>query len=322
MEKIKVAVAGYGGLGKAIVKAVDDHSDIKLVRVFSQQEDLKLASIPVSSVVQVKEYTGQFDVLLLSYEAGGDSPQALAEYCEHFNLVANAHPQVDLARLLDLIDGPAQQNDQLALLGVSLRPGLMSLQDILAGTIIKNGTSHRIHQKAYTDGLTQTLKQMPGVLDAAVFLEEGDEVQESIDLGQKLSSLPTRQLQKKKIYLRVVETMDDEEDLDHLTDQVLALPNFLADETVEIEFVYTEIDLNRVGLVDRLYRQGEVYEDSYDLRLSVADENLALAHLMLAGGRAVHRLSQQGHAGATSLLDLPPYLLAEDDRDKLLNQLF
>ena len=63
---IKVAINGYGNLGRAVERAVNAAEDMQAVAVFTRRnpKDLETAGTPVYSVSQMADFSGQVDVCI------------------------------------------------------------------------------------------------------------------------------------------------------------------------------------------------------------------------------------------------------------------
>ena len=86
-EKIKIAVLGYGNLGRGVELAVRNSKDMELVAVFSRRDpiEVKTCGAPVFSVDQILSHKGKFDVLVLCGGSATDLPTQTPEFAQNFN---------------------------------------------------------------------------------------------------------------------------------------------------------------------------------------------------------------------------------------------
>ena len=64
---MKLAIYGYGNLGKGVEKALLKTKDMELIAVFSRRDPKTVQTIktPVISVSEIKKYVGKIDVMVL-----------------------------------------------------------------------------------------------------------------------------------------------------------------------------------------------------------------------------------------------------------------
>ena len=88
-EKIKIAVLGYGNLGRGVELAVRNSKDMELVAVFSRRDpiEVKTCGAPVLSVDEILSHKGKFDVLVLCGGSATDLPTQTPEFVQNFNVV-------------------------------------------------------------------------------------------------------------------------------------------------------------------------------------------------------------------------------------------
>lgn len=87
---MKIAIMGYGNLGKGIECAVRQNEDMELVAVFTRRnpETVKVASgVPVYSVDKLPEMKDKIDVLMMCGGSATDLPKQTAEYAKYFNVI-------------------------------------------------------------------------------------------------------------------------------------------------------------------------------------------------------------------------------------------
>lgn len=68
MEKIRIAILGYGNLGRGIECAVSQNEDMELMAVFTRRDPSTVktvSGVPVYGVEKLTEKKGDIDVLML-----------------------------------------------------------------------------------------------------------------------------------------------------------------------------------------------------------------------------------------------------------------
>ena len=87
---IRVAILGYGNLGRGMECAVKQNDDMELVAVFTRRDPATvktLTDVKVYNVDQLLSMQDQIDVLVLCGGSATDLPKQTAEYAKYFNVV-------------------------------------------------------------------------------------------------------------------------------------------------------------------------------------------------------------------------------------------
>ena len=90
MEKIRIAILGYGNLGRGIECAVRQNEDMELVAVFTRRDPSSVVTVsgaPVYSAGQLLQKKEEIDVLMLCGGSATDLPWQTPEYAGYFNVV-------------------------------------------------------------------------------------------------------------------------------------------------------------------------------------------------------------------------------------------
>ena len=88
--KIKVAIVGYGNLGKGVESAVKFNDDMELVALFTRRDPstIKTATgVPVYSMDKAIEMKDDIDVVIMCGGSANDLPVQTPAFAEHFNVV-------------------------------------------------------------------------------------------------------------------------------------------------------------------------------------------------------------------------------------------
>ena len=89
MEKIRVAISGYGNLGKGVENAIKQNKDMVLTAVVSRRKDLKIATegVKIVSFDDVLSLKGEIDVLIICGGSATDLPEMTPFLAKHFTVV-------------------------------------------------------------------------------------------------------------------------------------------------------------------------------------------------------------------------------------------
>ena len=87
---IKIAILGYGNLGRGIESAIMQNSDLELTAIFSRRDPSTVkvsSSVPVYHVDDILKYKDSIDVLILCGGSATDLPVQTPEYAKYFNVI-------------------------------------------------------------------------------------------------------------------------------------------------------------------------------------------------------------------------------------------
>ena len=92
MEKIRVAIAGYGNLGKGIESQISKNPDMELICIFTRRDPNSLhinSNVPVIHENEIENWKDKIDVVFLCGGSATDLPTQGPKYAEYFNTVDN-----------------------------------------------------------------------------------------------------------------------------------------------------------------------------------------------------------------------------------------
>ena len=88
---LRVAIYGYGNLGKGIEAAVSRAEDMTLYGVFTRRDPstltLQSENVPVFSANDILSHKGQIDILIICGGSATDLPEMTPMLAEHFNVL-------------------------------------------------------------------------------------------------------------------------------------------------------------------------------------------------------------------------------------------
>lgn len=89
--KTRVAIMGYGNLGRGVELALRNSPDMEFVAVFSRRDpakvSIKTTDVPVISVNDIDAYQDKVDVLIICGGSATDLPKQTPQYVKKFNVV-------------------------------------------------------------------------------------------------------------------------------------------------------------------------------------------------------------------------------------------
>ena len=90
-NRIRVAIAGYGNLGRGVESALAQSPDMRLVGVFSRRDPASVtlldSSVPVHAMSTIEQYQDEVDVMILCGGSKTDLPEQGPYLAQFFNTV-------------------------------------------------------------------------------------------------------------------------------------------------------------------------------------------------------------------------------------------
>ncbi len=140
---MRVAILGYGNLGKGVESAVRQVPDAELKAVFTRRDpaDLKLNTpgVPVYSVDDVEAHKDEIDVLIICGGSATDLPKQTPEYVKYFNVIDSFDTHARIPEHFANVDKAAKESGHTALISCGWDPGMFSLLRLYGNCILPEG---------------------------------------------------------------------------------------------------------------------------------------------------------------------------------------
>ncbi len=119
-QKIKIAVFGYGKLGRGVELATRNSKDLELTAVFSRRNpsEVKTCGAPVFSADEILSHNGKFDVLVLCGGSATDLPTQTPEFALNFNVVDSFDTHAKIPEHFAAVDAAAKKGGKVGIIAV------------------------------------------------------------------------------------------------------------------------------------------------------------------------------------------------------------
>lgn len=326
--KIKIAILGYGNLGRGIECAVGQNDDMELVAVFTRRNPESVKTVSGAKVYhtdRLLEMKEEIDVLMLCGGSATDLPEQTPEYAKYFNVVDSFDTHARIPEHFDRVDKAAAESGHIAFISVGWDPGMFSLNRLYANAILRDGSDYTFWGKGVSQGHSDAVRRISGVKDARQYTIP---VEAAITAVRNCENpqLTTRQKHTRECFV-VAEEGADKAQIEH---EIKTMPNYFADYDTTVHFI-TEEELRRDhagiphgGMVLRTGKTGVNGEHNHVIEYSLKlDSNPEFTACVLAAyARAAYRMRQDGAKGCKTVFDVAPAYLSsmtpEEMRSKLL----
>jgi len=321
-EQIRIAILGYGNLGRGVELAVRANPDMKLVGFFTRRDPSTLKTltpeVPVYNVEKLLEMQDAVDVLVLCGGSATDLPVQSAEYAKYFNIVDSFDNHANIPQHYDRVNERALEGGKTAVISAGWDPGMFSLQRLLGNCILPNGSDYTFWGRGVSQGHSDAIRRIEGVQDAKQYTVPVPEAMERVRSGEN-PELTTREKHTRECYV----VAKPGADLARIEQEIKTMPNYFEPYDTTVQFISQE-ELNRdhkgIPHGGRVIRSGETSDGvghvvEYSLKLGSNPE--FTASVLVAYARAAYRLSREGVSGAKTVLDIPPAYLSFETGEEL-----
>lgn len=314
---IKIAIVGYGNLGRGVERALKQSADMELVGVFSRRNPATVQTdgAPAFAMEELIAQKGKIDVCILCGGSATDLPVQTPEITKNFNTIDSFDTHAKIPEHYANVDQAAKENQTVSIISTGWDPGLFSLNRLYAESILPQGDTYTFWGKGVSQGHSDALRRIEGVADAIQYTIPKSEVIEKLKAGEKLE-LTTRDKHLRECFVVLEETADEKA----IKEEIVTMPNYFDEYDTIVHFITAEElkrDHQAMPHGGTVLRTGTMHEDTkqvieYNLQLESNPE--FTASVLVAYARACARLAEERQFGAFTVLDIAPkYLSPVDD---------
>ena len=308
---MKIAIYGYGNLGKGVESAISQHSDAELVAVFSRRDpaSVKTMGAPVYSIDSILDFKDKIDVLIICGGSATDLPEMTPALAESFNVIDSFDTHAKIPEHFKRVDEAARKSSHTALISVGWDPGLFSIARVYSEAVLPSGQDYTFWGRGISQGHSDAIRRISGVVDARQYTVPVPDAIDSVRAGNT-PALSTGDKHKRECYV----VAEEGADLARIEREIKTMPNYFADYDTSVTFItLDELRENHKGMphggsVIRNGKTGFNSENTNTIEFSLAlDSNPEFtASVLVAYARAVTRLSARGVYGCKTVLDIAP----------------
>lgn len=291
---IKVAIVGYGNIGKYAVDALRAAPDMELAGIVRRPGSEAVHGIKTVSDV---EELGHVDAALLCTPTRSVEETALPLLARGINTVDSFDIHGDIVALRRSLGAQAIKHDAVSIISAGWDPGTDSVIRTLMLAMAPKGITYTNFGPGMSMGHTVCVKSKPGVKDALSM---------TIPLGTGIH--------RRMVYVELEEGAS----IDEVAKAVKADPYFASDET-HVMAVPSVDELKDMGHGVNMVRKGvsgTTQNQRFEFNMSI--NNPALTAQILVG---VARASMLQKPGAYTMIEIPVIDLLPGDREKLVGHL-
>ena len=320
---MNVGIYGYGNLGKGVELSILSAKDMNLIGVFTRRDPSTLKTLTgakVYSCDDLPSFKGKIDVLIICGGSATDLPVMTPNLAKDFNVVDSFDTHAKIPTHFENVDKVAKENNTVALISAGWDPGMFSINRLYSEAILPNGKDYTFWGRGVSQGHSDAIRRIDGVLDAKQYTVPIDSALEMVRTGEE-PNLTTREKHLRECYVVAKEGAD----LKKIEEEIVTMPNYFADYDTTVNFItMEELKLNHSGIphggkVIRTGKTGLNNENKHVIEYSLKlDSNPEFtANVLVACARAIYKMSLRGDKGCKTIFDLAPSDLSSKTPEEL-----
>ncbi len=325
---MKLAIYGYGNIGRGVECAVRQNPDMTLTGVYTRRDPAAVKTktgVPVFAAADILAHREEIDVLVICGGSATDLPVLTPMLAKDFNVVDSFDTHARIPEHFAAVDAAARAGEHTALISGGWDPGMFSLNRLYANAILPQGSDYTFWGRGVSQGHSDAVRRIPGVADARQYTVPVPAALEAVRSG-KCPQLTTRQKHTRECYVVAEEGADRAA----IEQAIKTMPNYFDEYDTTVTFITAEemardhSELPHGGFVIRTGVSGLNGEHTHTIeyRLTLDSNPEFTALVLVALARAVGKHAARGDYGCKTVFDLAPAdlspLSAEELRAHLL----
>ena len=301
-KKIRIAVVGFGKLGKACIEHINMRPQFELVAVFSRR-----AIADTIPLADIQKYTGKIDVVLVCVGSSEDAPAITPQIARNFNTVDSFDTHSNLSLYIEAIKhAHAEAKPHTNIVAAGWDPGLFSLLRIYLTSFMPSANVQTFWGKGVSMGHTNAIKSINGVEDAIQFT-----VPKSSAIIAAKKGIPYSPKAAHRRVCYVVAPAKEQYRIEH---EIKIMPNYFKGYETEVNFVtpkeFSKKYRNRVEHAGQIIATDNNTSIAFTLKMK--ENPHFTANILLAFAMANICMQKDNLRGVFTIADIAPqYLLTQ-----------
>lgn len=321
---MKVAIAGYGNIGRGVEAAVTQAPDMELAGVFTRRDPASIKTVTGAPVYAYDEMAGMkddIDVVIICAGSATDLPWMTPELAGMFNVIDSFDNHANIPEHYANVDKAAKAAGKVGVISCGWDPGYFSLARIYAEAALPNGDSYTFWGRGVSQGHSDAIRRIEGVADARQYTVPVEAALDKVRAGEH-PEFSARDMHLRECYVVAEEGADTVA----IETAIKTMPNYFEPYDTTVTFVSQEeledkhSGLPHGGSVLRSGRTGfdMEFNNTIEYTLNLDSNPFFTASILAAAARAAYRLNEEGQCGTKTLFDIPPAYLSTQSGEELL----
>lgn len=320
---MKIAIYGYGNLGRGVEVAVADNHDAELVGIFTRRTPCEVKSVTgvsVYSASSILDFVGKIDALIISCGSATDLPDLTPALARNFTVVDSFDTHSRIPEHFKRVDSAAREGGNIAVISSGWDPGLLSLARLYFSAALPSGDGYTFWGRGISQGHSNAIRRIDGVLDARQYTVPRDEALSLVRSGER----PHLRASDKHIRECYV-VAEDGADRSVIEEKIKNMPDYFLGYDTSVAFITSsklEAEHSNMSHGGTVIRNGvtgvdQASKHTLELSLTLSSNPEFTGNMLVATARAAYRMKLRGDVGCKTLFDIPPADLSLEPPDKI-----
>ncbi len=321
---MKIAIYGYGNLGRGVECAIRQNDDMELFGVFTRRDPATLKTLTGAAVFaadSIEQYKDEIDLVIICGGSATDLPKMTPRLAETFNVIDSFDTHANIPTHYAAVDAAAAKSGHIALISAGWDPGLFSLNRLYAGSILPDGADYTFWGRGVSQGHSDAVRRIDGVKDARQYTVPVPAALDKVRSGS-MPTLSTREKHTRECFV----VAEDGADKAAIETAIKTMPNYFSDYDTTVTFITEEemqknhAALPHGGFVIRTGKTGLNGEHTHTIEYSLKlDSNPEFtASVLVACARALCKMKARGDSGCKTVFDIAPADLSPKSREEII----
>lgn len=312
---IKLAILGYGNLGRGVEAAIKQSPDVELTGVYTRRDPaglkIKTEGVPVRNAKELETKRDDIDVLVICGGSATDLPEMTPKYAALYNVIDSFDTHARIPEHFANVDAAAKSAGTVGVISTGWDPGMFSVNRLYSLSILPEGQAYTFWGKGVSQGHSDAVRRIEGVLDARQYTIPIDEALDAVRSGSN-PELSTRQKHRRECFVVAEEGADKA----RIEKEIVTMPNYFDEYDTTVHFISAEeMKANHSGLphggsVIYCGSTGEGNKHVVEYKLTLDSNPEFTGSVLVAYARAAARLNKEGASGCKTVFDIAPAYLS------------
>lgn len=319
----KIAIAGYGNLGRGVECAILQNDDLELYGIFTRRDPSSVKTLTNANVYNINDildHKDNIDVVIICGGSATDLPKQTPYLSEHFNVLDSFDTHAKIPEHFSNVDSIAKKSGKIAMISGGWDPGMFSINRLYGEAILPNGKDYTFWGKGVSQGHSDAIRRIDGVVDARQYTIPVESALKKVRDGQN-PEFTTRDKHLRECFV----VAKDDADKQRIENEIKTMPNYFADYDTVVHFIsQQEMKQNHAtlphgGFVIRCGKTGLDLNNSHIIEYSLKlDSNPEFtSSVLVAYARAINKMSKEGMSGCKTVFDVAPAYLSSKSNEEL-----
>ena len=319
----KIAIAGYGNLGRGVECAILQNDDLELYGIFTRRDPSSVKTLTNANVYNINDildHKDNIDVVLICGGSATDLPKQTPYLAEYFNVLDSFDTHAKIPEHFSNVDSVAKKSGKIAMISGGWDPGMFSINRLYGEAILPNGKDYTFWGKGVSQGHSDAIRRIDGVVDARQYTIPIESALKKVRDGQN-PEFTTREKHLRECFV----VAKDDADKQKIENEIKTMPNYFADYDTVVHFISQQemkenhSTLPHGGFVIRCGKTGIALNNSHIIEYSLKlDSNPEFtSSVLVAYARAINKMSKEGMSGCKTVFDVAPAYLSSKSNEEL-----